>query len=228
MACMSLCLSSQAVLSLTPSWRPSCRAEMPFLVCESDGGQPVRAKLSVVDGFRKNVVEQWAGQNLEPGSVVHTDGLGCFRGVEAAGCEHKPRVTGGGKAGCEISALGEHDPGQREALPGRDLPSLRSALRGALPGGVPVPLQSPLRPGGHAPEAAAGGGGGAAAATADPSLQRGLAGTGRPGRRGTRVACALVHRGGPVPAVRPPRKEPSRERCHQPPQRLLPTVTSTA
>ena len=41
------------------------------------------------------------GQNLEPGSVVHTDGLGCFRGVEAAGCEHKPRVTGGGKAGCE-------------------------------------------------------------------------------------------------------------------------------
>ena len=35
MACMSLCLSSQPVLSLTPSWRPSCRAEMPFLVCES-------------------------------------------------------------------------------------------------------------------------------------------------------------------------------------------------
>ena len=33
----------------------------------------------------------------EPGSVVHTDGLGCFRGVEAEGCEHKPRMTGGGR-----------------------------------------------------------------------------------------------------------------------------------
>lgn len=71
----------------------------------SDGGQPVRAKLSVVDSFRKDVVEQWAGQNLEPGSVMHTDGLSCFRGVEAAGCEHKPRATGDGKAGCEMPGL---------------------------------------------------------------------------------------------------------------------------
>ena len=50
----------------------------------TDEGQPERVKLSVVDSFRKHAVEQWAGQNLEPGSVVHTDGLGCFRGVEAA------------------------------------------------------------------------------------------------------------------------------------------------
>ena len=71
----------------------------------TDDGQPERVKPSVVDGFRKDVVEQWAGQNLEPGSVVHTDGLGCFRGVEAAGCEHRPRVTGGGKAGCEVPGL---------------------------------------------------------------------------------------------------------------------------
>ena len=53
----------------------------------SDGGRPVRAKLSVVDGFRKDVVKQ------------------CFRGVEAAGCAHKPRVTGGGKTGCEMPGL---------------------------------------------------------------------------------------------------------------------------
>ena len=57
----------------------------PMLVAVqvTDEGQPVRLKLS----------------------VVHTDGLGCFRGVEAAGCEHKPRVTGGGKAGCEVPGL---------------------------------------------------------------------------------------------------------------------------
>ena len=79
----------------------------PMLVAVqvTDDGQPVLLKLSVVRGFRKDEVAQWAGQNLQPGTVVHTDGLGCFRGVEAAGCEHKPRVTGGGKAGCEVPGL---------------------------------------------------------------------------------------------------------------------------
>lgn len=46
-----------------------------------------------------------AGENLQPGSVVNTDGLGGFRGVEAVGCEHKPRVTGGSTHGCEIPGL---------------------------------------------------------------------------------------------------------------------------
>ena len=46
-----------------------------------------------------------AGENLQPASVVNTDGLGCFRRVEAAGCEHKWRVTGGGKHGCEVPGL---------------------------------------------------------------------------------------------------------------------------
>ena len=31
---MSLCLSSQAVLLLTPNWRPKASAERPFLACE--------------------------------------------------------------------------------------------------------------------------------------------------------------------------------------------------
>ena len=28
-----------------------------------------------------------------------------FRGVQAAGCEHQPRVTGGGKGSCETPGL---------------------------------------------------------------------------------------------------------------------------
>lgn len=38
----------------------------PMLVAVqvTDAGQPVRVKLSVVDVVPKNVVEQWAGQNL--------------------------------------------------------------------------------------------------------------------------------------------------------------------
>ena len=37
--------------------------------------------------------------------VERSDGLSCFRGVEDAGCEHKPRVTGGGKGSCEMPGL---------------------------------------------------------------------------------------------------------------------------
>ena len=39
-------------------------------------------------------------------AVVYSDGLACFRGVEEAGCEHRPRVTGGGPGSCEASGLG--------------------------------------------------------------------------------------------------------------------------
>ncbi len=68
-------------------------------------GQPVVMKLSVVDGFRTAEVAQWAAQHVRPGTTVHTDGLACFQGLEAAGCEHKPLVTGGGKQGCETPGL---------------------------------------------------------------------------------------------------------------------------
>ena len=71
----------------------------------TEEGQPVVLKLSVVDGFRTAEVEQWAAQNLQPGTTVNTDGLACFKEVEAAGCEHKPHVTGGGKQGCETPGL---------------------------------------------------------------------------------------------------------------------------
>ena len=68
-------------------------------------GQPVVMKLSVVAGFRTAEVAQWAAQHLQPGTTVNTDGLACFKGLEAAGCEHKPHVTGGGKQGCETPGL---------------------------------------------------------------------------------------------------------------------------
>ena len=101
--------------------------------------------------------EGWPGL-LKP-SVV-----GRFRGVAAADCDHKSRVTGGGKSGCETQGpgLGEYDPGEREALYGPDLTCLRAALRTALRRGVPVPLQSSLLTGGAAVEAAEGDGVGAA------------------------------------------------------------------
>ena len=44
------------------------KTPMLVVVQVSDGGQPVRAKLSVVDGFRRDVVEQWGG--AEPACIV--------------------------------------------------------------------------------------------------------------------------------------------------------------
>ena len=71
----------------------------------SAAGQPVFMKLSVLEGFRKAEVERWARQHLSPGCTVQSDGLACFEAVTAAGCQHQPSVTGGGKAACETPEL---------------------------------------------------------------------------------------------------------------------------
>ena len=61
-------------------------------------GRPAVMKLGVVEGFRKDAVEEWAGENVDPGTTVNTDGRGCFTGFATAGCEHLPRVTEVGRA----------------------------------------------------------------------------------------------------------------------------------
>ena len=73
-----------------------------------------------------------AGENLQPGSVVNTDGLCYFRGVKAAGCEHKRRVTGGGKHGREAPRLVRVDTilGKvKRSLDGTTTPLRRAARR---------------------------------------------------------------------------------------------------
>ena len=70
-----------------------------------DTQQPVVLRLSLVAGFRKAELERWAREHLEPGTAVHSDGLACFSGVEAAGCQHEAIVTGGGPGSCETSGL---------------------------------------------------------------------------------------------------------------------------
>ena len=62
--------------------------------------------MSCVKGFRKQEIAAWAHRHLRRETVVYSDGLACFRGVEEAGCEHRPRVTGGGPGSCEASGLG--------------------------------------------------------------------------------------------------------------------------
>ena len=66
----------------------------PFVaaVQVTEEGRPVALRMSCVKGFRKQEIDR----HLRRETVVYSDGLACFRGVEEAGCEHRPRVTGGG------------------------------------------------------------------------------------------------------------------------------------
>ncbi|MBL8252077.1 MAG: transposase [Candidatus Competibacter sp.] len=47
-----------------------------------------------VPGFTCNALTDWARAALAPGSRVHSDGLACFAGVIAAGCQHRATIIG--------------------------------------------------------------------------------------------------------------------------------------
>ena len=47
--------------------------------------------------FSYEDIALWACRSLMPGSLVLSDGLGCFAGVEAAQCLHAPTVVGRAK-----------------------------------------------------------------------------------------------------------------------------------
>jgi transposase-like protein len=64
----------------------------------NERGHPIRMNMSVIKGFRKTEIAHWAKTHLAPGSVVISDGLGCFNAVTDAGCLHESIVTGGGYA----------------------------------------------------------------------------------------------------------------------------------
>ena len=79
----------------------------PFVAAAqvSADGRPERLRLSPVAGFRKRALQAWAERHLRAGTLVRSDGLACFRGVQAAGCQHQAQVTGGGKGSCETPGL---------------------------------------------------------------------------------------------------------------------------
>ncbi len=75
----------------------------PFVAAvETDEkGRPRRMKLSVVRGFRRREIVDWATRHLRPDTQVLSDGLACFRGVAEAGCRHEARVCSGRKGHVE-------------------------------------------------------------------------------------------------------------------------------
>ena len=53
--------------------------------------------------FTSEAVAMWAAKSLAISAVVVSDGLWCFRAVKIIGAEHKPTVTGSGKASTTLA-----------------------------------------------------------------------------------------------------------------------------
>jgi transposase-like protein len=70
--------------------------KVPFVAAVSlnEHGRPMYLKLKVLSGFTARAVGQWAKTALQPGTLVLSDGLGCFPAVELAGCVQLPTVVG--------------------------------------------------------------------------------------------------------------------------------------
>ena len=70
--------------------------KVPFVAAVSlnEMGHPVYLKLTLVAGFTRDAIKEWSQIHLAPGTVVTSDGLGCFAAVIDAGCVHVPTVVG--------------------------------------------------------------------------------------------------------------------------------------
>ena len=73
--------------------------KVPFVAAVSldDRGHPLYIKLTVVPGFTRKAISDWAKTQLGPGCSVLSDGLACFTGVTEAGCHHQASVAAGRK-----------------------------------------------------------------------------------------------------------------------------------
>jgi transposase-like protein len=70
--------------------------KVPFIaaVQTSPEGRPLYAVFSKVKTFAREEVKAWALVHLAAASTVISDGLDCFKAVEAAGATHMPSIVG--------------------------------------------------------------------------------------------------------------------------------------
>ena len=80
------------------------RNKSPFVaaVDMNEDGHPMKMRFSMVTGFRKGEIKDWASHHIEPASLVISDGLSCFNAIESADSHHLKIVTGGGSASVEL------------------------------------------------------------------------------------------------------------------------------
>jgi transposase-like protein len=73
--------------------------KMPIVAAveTTEDGKPVRLKIRRIKRFEKTQIKKIAERTLKRGTTVFTDGLGCFRGLADAGCDHVAIKTGSGR-----------------------------------------------------------------------------------------------------------------------------------
>lgn len=83
------------------------QGKTPFVaaVQTNENGHPVAMRFTKLKGFRIDEISRWAQRHLVAGSLVISDGLNCFRGVETAGCGHERIITGGGPSSVKLEAF---------------------------------------------------------------------------------------------------------------------------
>ena len=81
-------LGRQVRLGPIPLLRNNPENKVPFVAAVSlnEMGHPVYLKLTMMAGFTRDAIKEWASLHLAPGTVVTSDGLGCFTAVSDAGC----------------------------------------------------------------------------------------------------------------------------------------------
>lgn len=81
--------------------------KIPFIAAiETNAqGHPKRAVFTPVKTFSSAEVKIWAQKALKPSATVVSDGLACFRAVEAAGCIHRPEVVGSQRKSTEMGCF---------------------------------------------------------------------------------------------------------------------------
>lgn len=69
----------------------------PFVAAVSlnKQGHPVRMKMTVIDGFKSDVIKQWSEKHIRTGAIVISDGLPCFRAIASEDKHHVYAKTGG-------------------------------------------------------------------------------------------------------------------------------------
>jgi ISXO2-like transposase domain len=78
--------------------------KVPFVAAVqlSAEGHPQLARFDPVTGFTKEAIGHWATRNLGTPTLVLSDGLNCFPGVEQGGAFHVPEVVGAGRRSTDM------------------------------------------------------------------------------------------------------------------------------
>ena len=67
------------------------KAALVLVAVEKRGRGTGRARMSVIPDFKSSTLIAFLKQNVEPGSILYTDGLKSFAGLHEAGYKHVPR-----------------------------------------------------------------------------------------------------------------------------------------